>query len=52
MNKISNHPVLQKDLDLKIFLESDSFALDVSNFVRVFLFFSGPSLFISTLAIF
>ena len=35
VNKIANHPVLQKDGDLKIFLESDSFALDVSNFVRI-----------------
>ena len=30
INKMSNHPVLAKDADLKMFLESDSFALDVS----------------------
>lgn len=41
MNKIANHPVLQKDGDLKIFLESDSFALDVSGFVRLFTFCAG-----------
>jgi hypothetical protein len=29
INKIASHPVLMKDLDLKMFLESDSFALDV-----------------------
>lgn len=29
INKMSNHPVLAKDADLKMFLESDSFALDV-----------------------
>ncbi len=29
VQKIANHPVLAKDLDLKVFLESDSFALDV-----------------------
>ena len=30
IQKIANHPVLQKDSDLKMFLESDTFALDVS----------------------
>jgi sorting nexin-1/2 len=30
INKMANHPVLMKDVDLKMFLESDSFALDVS----------------------
>ncbi|KAH8108328.1 Vps5 C terminal like-domain-containing protein [Phellopilus nigrolimitatus] len=29
--KIANHPVLSKDLDLKLFLESDSFALDIKH---------------------
>ena len=29
IQKIANHPVLQKDTDLKMFLESDTFALDV-----------------------
>ena len=29
IQKIANHPVLQKDADLKLFLESDTFALDV-----------------------
>jgi len=29
IQKIANHPVLGKDPDLKLFLESDSFALDV-----------------------
>ena len=29
IQKIANHPVLQKDPDLKLFLESDTFALDV-----------------------
>ncbi|CCM01808.1 uncharacterized protein FIBRA_03876 [Fibroporia radiculosa] len=29
IQKIANHPVLQKDSDLKMFLESDSFALDI-----------------------
>jgi sorting nexin-1/2 len=29
IQKISNHPVLQKDPDLKLFLESDTFSLDV-----------------------
>lgn len=31
IQKIANHPVLAKDHDLKMFLESDSFALDVSH---------------------
>ena len=30
IQKIANHPILAKDPDLKIFLESDNFALDVS----------------------
>ena len=30
INKTANHPVLAKDADLRLFLESDSFALDVS----------------------
>ena len=29
VNKIANHPVLCKDADLKLFLESDTIALDV-----------------------
>jgi sorting nexin-1/2 len=29
INKIANHPVLCKDTDLKLFLESDTFSLDV-----------------------
>ena len=29
IQKTANHPVLMKDLDLKFFLESDNFALDV-----------------------
>jgi sorting nexin-1/2 len=31
IQKIANHPVLSKDPDLKFFLESDTFALDVSS---------------------
>lgn len=30
LRKVATHPVLQKDQDFKFFLESDSFALDVS----------------------
>lgn len=30
VTKMANHPVLSKDADFKFFLESDSFALDVS----------------------
>lgn len=30
IQKTANHPILGKDPDLKMFLESDSFALDVS----------------------
>jgi sorting nexin-1/2 len=30
IQKIANHPKLAKDPDLKLFLESDTFALDVS----------------------
>ena len=29
IQKIANHPVLQKDADLKLFLECDNFALEV-----------------------
>ncbi|KAH9940910.1 Vps5-domain-containing protein [Epithele typhae] len=29
VQKMANHPVLQKDTDLKMFLESDTFALDI-----------------------
>jgi sorting nexin-1/2 len=29
IQKMANHPVLGKDPDLRVFLESDSFALDV-----------------------
>ena len=32
IQKTANHPVLGKDPDMRIFLESDSFALDVSFF--------------------
>ena len=32
ISKIANHPVLQKDPDLKLFLESDTFSLDVRPF--------------------
>ncbi|KAL4248104.1 hypothetical protein ABKN59_007781 [Abortiporus biennis] len=31
IGKIANHPVLQKDTDLKLFLESDTFALDIKH---------------------
>lgn len=31
LNKITAHPILQHDGDLKIFLESESFSLDVKN---------------------
>ena len=31
LNKIALHPILQHDADLKIFLESESFNLDVKN---------------------
>lgn len=31
ITKIANHPVLQKDPDLKLFLESDTFALDIKH---------------------
>jgi sorting nexin-1/2 len=31
IQKTANHPVLQNDTDLKLFLESDTFALDVGN---------------------
>jgi sorting nexin-1/2 len=30
IQKTANHPVLSKDPDLKLFLESDTFSLDVS----------------------
>lgn len=29
VQKIANHPVLAKDADLKLFLQSDTFSLDV-----------------------
>ncbi|KAK0467060.1 Vps5 C terminal like-domain-containing protein [Desarmillaria tabescens] len=31
IQKIANHPILGKDTDLKMFLESDSFALDIKH---------------------
>ncbi|TFY75947.1 hypothetical protein EWM64_g8067 [Hericium alpestre] len=31
ITKIANHPVLMKDQDLKLFLESDSFSLDIKH---------------------
>ncbi|KAI0741589.1 Vps5 C terminal like-domain-containing protein [Daedaleopsis nitida] len=31
IQKIANHPVLQKDTDLRLFLESDTFALDIKH---------------------
>lgn len=31
INKIANHPVLCKDADLKLFLESDTFSLDIKH---------------------
>lgn len=31
LNKIAAHPILQHDSDLKIFLESETFTLDVKN---------------------
>jgi len=31
ISKIANHPVLGKDADLKLFLESDTFSLDASH---------------------
>jgi sorting nexin-1/2 len=34
VNKIANHPVLCKDADLRLFLESDSFSLDVCVYRR------------------
>jgi sorting nexin-1/2 len=42
IHKIANHPVLGKDSDLKLFLESDTFALDVRpvpNFIHFCLMF-------------
>ena len=35
IQKTANHPVLGKDPDMKTFLESDSFALDVSPFFYI-----------------
>jgi sorting nexin-1/2 len=35
IQKMANHPVLCKDSDLKLFLESDTFALDVSSFLFI-----------------
>lgn len=31
LNKIAGHPILQHDADLKIFLESETFNVDVKN---------------------
>lgn len=31
LNKIAGHPILQHDADLKIFLESEAFNVDVKN---------------------
>lgn len=31
VNKIAAHPILQHDADLKIFLESETFGIDVKN---------------------
>jgi sorting nexin-1/2 len=31
LNKIAAHPILQHDGDLKLFLESDAFSVDVKN---------------------
>jgi sorting nexin-1/2 len=31
VNKITAHPVLQHDADLKIFLESETFGIDIKN---------------------
>ena len=31
LNKIASHPILQHDADLKIFLESEAFNVDVKN---------------------
>lgn len=35
IQKMADHAVLSKDLDLKLFLESDNFALDVSFHLHV-----------------
>lgn len=35
IQKTANHPVLGKDPDLRLFLESDSFALDVGVFLQI-----------------
>jgi sorting nexin-1/2 len=35
INKIANHPVLCKDTDLRLFLESDTFSLDVCHPVTI-----------------
>jgi hypothetical protein len=40
IQKIANHPVLGKDADLRMFLESDSFALDVSSSMLSQIFYS------------
>lgn len=34
IHKIANHPVLGKDPDLKLFLESDTFSLDVRSYLK------------------
>jgi len=35
IQKIANHPVLQKDLDLKLFLGSHTFSLDIKYRLRL-----------------
>ena len=35
VRKMANHPELEKDPDLKLFLESDNFSLDVCPLLRV-----------------
>lgn len=39
IHKIANHPVLGKDPDLKLFLESDTFSLDVRPLLSSILFY-------------
>jgi sorting nexin-1/2 len=38
IQKIVNHPVLAKDPDLKLFLESDTFSLDVRHMIPLLKF--------------
>ena len=45
IQKIANHPVLGKDADLRTFLESDSFALDVSLYMSLIAFIEVKRLF-------